>query len=447
MRISDTFSKTVILKILAISIGTLALLSIAIINGYPLITQDSAAYLNMAYAWFFPSDRPAFYGIFIRAVSVTKSIWWPVIIQSLIVSFLMVQLIHQLGARFSFWKTILMIGLVVLLTPVTWIVSQITADIFIAIAAMGVLLFYMENRNIHQWLYGLIIYFSLLTHNSNTLSLLCFATVMLIIVLVWQRKLLGSTLKIAGISVLAFFTLCTSNYYTNDEFTFSKASHVFLMGKMVESGMLKQFLDENCDQHHYALCAYKDSLPPYAADFIWQEGKAFHKTGGWHGSKEEYSLIIEETFKRPKYLAMHLSESVKGTIKQVSLTYVGDLLYPFVEGTSPYLYIQQWLPNEIPGLLKAKQQNNQLHFGLISIVYEWTLLLSVLVMLYFLIVKIPVRWRYYVLMLGILILANAFITATFANVIGRLNARLVWVLPFFVFIWFVRLFGRSKINE
>ena len=188
----------------------------------------------------------------------------------------------------------------------------------------------------------------------------------------------------------------------------------------------------------------KDSLPPYAADFIWQEGKAFHKTGGWHGSKEEYSEIIWATLTTPKYLKFHIKESVYGTIKQVGLTYVGDLLYPFTEGTHPYNLIEKWLPNSIPFMLKAKQQKNELSFNLVSSIYSWTLFLSAVVGLILLFVRIHMDYKIILIAVLVFIVSNAFVTATFANVIGRLNARVVWVLPLIVGLLCLHLYQSKK---
>jgi len=435
-------------KAILVILGAVILLAVAVINKYPLITQDSAAYLNMAYAWFFPSDRPAFYGIFIRIVSLTTSIWWPVIAQSVLLSYLMLDLIEKLLPSKKAWMGVLFIVLTVLLTPVTWIASQITADIFTAITLLASLLFILEINNWKRMGFLVVISYSLLTHNSNTLTMLCFSTIFIGVSWLNRRLYLRQALALFMVAIFSFTAQCASNLVINDEFTFSKQGHVFFMGKMVESGMLKQFLDEHCTSNDYQLCYYKDSLPTYAADFIWQEGKAFHKTGGWHASKPEYTKIIRLTFTQPKYLKMHISESITGTFKQVGLTYVGDLLYPFTEETHPYNLIQKWLPNSIPFLMKAKQQNNQLSFKLFSAIYAWTLFICFLGALILLFSSVDKRYKMLVGMAMIFILSNAFVTATFANVIGRLNARVVWVLPFLVMVLGYRwLLTRRGINN
>lgn len=283
-------------KALYVSLGALLLLSVAWINRYPLITQDTAAYLNMAYAWFFPSDRPAFYGIFIRLVSFTKSIWWPVLGQAFLLSYLMISLIEKLLNRNEGIGKMGFVAAMVLFTPVTWIASQITADIFTAITLLAALLFVLEANQWKKGWFLLVLLHALLTHNSNALTMLCFSPLFLVIALIKMKQFLRPSIGLLLVAFLSFGIQCASNLVINDEFTFSKQGHVFFMGKMVESGILKQYLDEHCTTEKYALCAYKDSLPPYAADFIWQEGKAFHKTGGWHASKPEYEKIIKGTF-------------------------------------------------------------------------------------------------------------------------------------------------------
>lgn len=417
-------------KTIYVLLGAILLLAIALINTYPLITQDSAAYINMAYAWFFPSDRPAFYGIFIKIVSISKSIWWPVIAQSVLLSYLMLELTMKLLQDKKERMTVVFVGLMVILTPVTWIASQITADIFTAITLLATLLFILESKNWKRVLFLFIVLYALLTHNSNTLTMLCFSTCFIGLSWLNNKLYFRHAASLFVLAILSFGVQCTSNWVINDEFTFSKQGHVFFMGKMVESGILKRYLDEHCATDNYQLCKFKDSLPPYAADFIWQEGRAFHKTGGWHASKPEYVKIIRSTFTQPKYLKLHIRESVVGTFEQVTLTYVGDLLYPFTKGTHPYNLIQKWLPNSIPNMLRAKQQNNQLSFKLVSSIYAWTLLISFLGALVLLFSSIEQKYKMLIVLVLVFIVSNAFVTATFANVIGRLNARVVWVLPF-----------------
>ena len=70
----------------------------------------------------------------------------------------------------------------------------------------------------------------------------------------------------------------------------SKSKHIFYMGRMVENGILKKYLDETCATKNYQLCAYKDSLPATADRFLWDfENSPVYKLGGWKTTKKEFN--------------------------------------------------------------------------------------------------------------------------------------------------------------
>ena len=96
------------------------------------------------------------------------------------------------------------------------------------------------------------------------------------------------------------------------------------MGAMVEHGIVKNYLNDHCDTKQYKLCAYKDSLPDRAYKFIWDEKSPFYKIGGWKETKNEFTEIIYGTLTQPKYIVMHIKESFKATLQQLTLFSVGD---------------------------------------------------------------------------------------------------------------------------
>ncbi len=426
-------------------VNVLLLLWVALVNQFPIITQDSAAYLNMAYTHFYPSDRPMFYGLFIEFVSITKNIWWPVIAQAVLLSFLMLQLLRFYINDQLLLKGGLIIVFVALLTPVSWIVSQITADIFIAFVILSAILFFITTNKYLKIVYFLILGFSLLTHNSYLIAFVLFASTSFLLALLLNRTYLLKTTSMLVLSIMVYFTLSAANYKAGNGFTFSKAGHVFFMGKLVECGILKAYLDDHCDKENYQLCAFKDSLPKYGADFIWQEGKAFHKTGGWDNSKPEYSKIINGTFTEWKFLKMHIHEAFFGTINQIGLTYVGDLRAQFTEDTHPYNYVQLFFPHQAKQMLNARQQKGTLYYGVFKYLYPVFLLLMLIATLraLFLSKRLDTLLKIALLITVLLVFYNAFTTATFANVIGRLNARAVWVFCFLALIGVSSFYKRS----
>ena len=90
---------------------------------------------------------------------------------------------------------------------------------------------------------------------------------------------------------------------------FSKVSHVFLIGKLVENGVLKSYLDAECANKNYEICKYKDSLAPenYSGNFLFHPNSAFQQTGAWSKPHDEYKHIISDILLTPKYAWVYLS--------------------------------------------------------------------------------------------------------------------------------------------
>src|SRR3954469_22297231 len=84
-------------RLFAVIASVVAFLYCALLNGYPLIFPDTGTYLYSGFAHFVPVDRPIFYGIFLRHISLAWSLWLPVIVQSLIAYYLIFQSFRQLA--------------------------------------------------------------------------------------------------------------------------------------------------------------------------------------------------------------------------------------------------------------------------------------------------------------------------------------------------------------
>ena len=122
------------------------------------------------------------------------------------------------------------------------------------------------------------------------------------------------------IILAGWLTLPLINFLVEKKFVMSKAPHVFIMGHLDDTGILKKFLDENCSKDEYKdckLCQYKDSLPIDIASFVWGSDMV-KKSGGWQDRKDEYNKIIKATLVHPKYFLMNISKSFSYGLVQLT---------------------------------------------------------------------------------------------------------------------------------
>lgn len=233
----------------------------------------------------------------------------------------------------------------------------------------------------------------------------------------------------------------------------SKSKHVFFMGAMVEHGIVKNYLDDYCGTKRYKLCAYKDSLPERAYNFMWDEKSPFYKIGAWKETKNEFNEIIYGTLTKPKYIFMHIKESLKATLLQLSLFAIGDGNGSFLEGTLLHERISKYFSHDISAYTTSKQNQSQLDFlNLLNFLFLLVIVLS-LFLLIFLLLKFSKHLnrnlKAVVILFFIGIILNAWDCGTFANPIDRLGCKMIWLIPFMttIFLWKIFLEQRTKENK
>jgi hypothetical protein len=244
----------------------------------------------------------------------------------------------------------------------------------------------------------------------------------------------------------SWLIVCFTNYKAGNGFTPNHLSHIYIMGKLSENGILKTYLDENCSTHNYKICPYRSELPNHAWDFIWLPNGPFAQSGGWYQDPTEYKQIIKGTLTEGRYLKMHLIESIKATYQQFLLTYVGDGIVGFNSESGVYNTIKTKYPNDINTFNNARQNNGSIAFDFFNNLYRisfYFLLIASALILY-----ISKNRKYFLLFMWTFAftLINAFTTATFANVLARLNSRSIWLLSF-VCILIIVHFIVQKINK
>ena len=71
-----------------ILLGSIVMLRLAFYNSFPFVYPDTGTYIRSGYELILPIDRPIFYGLFIRLLSFSTTLWNVVIFQSLITAYL-----------------------------------------------------------------------------------------------------------------------------------------------------------------------------------------------------------------------------------------------------------------------------------------------------------------------------------------------------------------------
>lgn len=436
-------------KILFYLLAALTLLIPAFYNGYPLVYSDTGSYIQSGMDLVIPEHRTIMYGLFIRFFSFNFSLWLVVIIQSLIVSYVLWNITRVISKTISKRLFLIIMALLSCFAGLGWYTSQIMPDIFTVIAVGSLFLLALKNEyKIYQKIiFSVLLIFSINAHFSNYLISVLTILGLFIITrtkfIPKAKKELSFLLPTMIISV-SIVTGSFVNYAVGSTFKMNQGSHVFLMGKMLDSGVLKSFLDDECKDDNYVLCPCKDSLPSTSRELLWDPKSPLYQNGGWEGSKESFNKILVDIFKSPKHLALFTYNAMFSSVTQLFQNDVGSGLVSnwYKDPTSPpYDAISKHFPFELKQYKQSRQNGNLwdqgLDFTFINYINHILLVLSSVLLFFIFATKskrkrIDIRTQLILITFLLGVLINAIVAGSLANVYDRLQSRISWTIIFCV---------------
>lgn len=441
-------------RLLSITLSAVVLCFWAFYNTFPLtFNSDSAMYIEAAFNKIVEPDRPILYGLFIYYISFQYSLWLVVMAQALIVSLVVYYCFRYFTPAKNF--PVHYMGYIIVITFFmggSFNVSWLMADVFtpVALLCIGLLLFVKNLKKRDLIIISVLTVLSVGMHNSHFYIFLSLSLLVLIGFILQHIK---ETFKNAGLNVkrviyiislvvLSNLTLSSIQYALSGNFTSSRGGPIFLMGNLVEMGVVDTYLAENCDRKHYEICQHKDTLPN---NFIWASNSPIRKTGGWEGSKKEYSEIIKDILTTPKYLKTVVYESLWLTLKQFFHFDTGEAGKPTerVEMSISLCY-----PHEYLSFSTARQSSGTLNFAFVN--YIQTLILGACFFIFLLIFiyrRLTLRYRLFIIFILAGLVINAWVCGTFSGVFFRYQARLVWLVPLPLFLYAVENLNIGQIMQ
>jgi len=406
-------------------------------GGSALYTSDSGAYLLNARELNVPGDRTIFYSAFIHYASKFLEFFHQphiieiLLIQSLIAYLMIYSFIEKFFLNKNRWYVFLGFLLFCVATPLPWLFIQLMPDLFTSIAFFTALLFLRSKDITESILFALILVFCLVMHTSNVLLFFVFSGGIFIL----RKKITvfefieQRFLQLFVISIIAVFCIVGTNVYAYKKYSLGSATHVFLMGKLSENGVLKKYLDKYCGKEPNALCAYKDKLPEHGWDFVWESDGVFAHSGGWNHSDTLYNKIIAKTITDPELLSANIVAAIKATANQFVLTGAGDGMGKVDTTGTLATELKQYYPHDYRRLITvSKQQKEEIDFAVFNRAYvflQWFFVLMAIVVM----IKQQNQFHRVMFLLALFYaICNAIVTGALVNVLVRLNTKGIIVL-------------------
>lgn len=428
----------------ALAGATLVLLAPALWNGFPFMFYDTGAFIDLAIQGGFSSERSAFYASFLAAFRPSVSLWPAMMAQVLITVCVMAGFARILLPGLSPARFFAIVVMLSLATGLPWYAAEVLPDILapLMVLCLYLLGFHGAALNLPRKvaLIGVVTLgaTSHASHLGLAAGLVIVTTLMQIVsrrmvwcavVPRWRLPALAFTLSLAA--------LVTSNFARTGDVFVSRAGPAFVVGRLVQDGIVHRLLDDTCPGSGYRLCAYKDSLPHDADDYLWG-WEPFWKMGGFEGTAEESKHIIIDSLKR--YPLLNVKMAILNTAEQLITFETGDGIEPLNDVPVPAM--ERGMPGQIKSYRASRQQTDQIAFGWINSVQVPLGGLSIAALAAILARAV---WRsdwgdraFLPAFLLFALLGNAFICGVLSNPQDRYQSRLMWAASFAVLLLVMR---------
>jgi hypothetical protein len=410
----------------------LALMAPALWNGFPIIFPDTGGYLERPIEGTLAMGRSALFGLYLYAGS--PFAFWPYVIAQAALAAWLIALglrVHGLGARPG-----LALGIVATLsvgTSLPWVAGTLMPDFLFPAAVLAIHLLAFQAGELARWeRYGLaaVIAFAIPSHMAAAGMCVALTAALWLLARVKLLALPQARLSFAIGAVAAGIALCPiSNLAITGKLAFTPGGSSFLFGRLIEDGIVGQYLHDRCPDPALRLCAYKGNLPEDADGWLWGDDSPFYSLGGWAGFGEEERDMILATL--PRYPLMHATTAIEATVEQL-LSFQTEVS---LEDNAPtYDTFAEHMPRLAPHLMSARQQAGRIDVGLLNLVHTPLAAVAIIGLAGALMFRrrldIPAPLAALCVTILLALAANAAICGIFSHAVDRYQSRLVALAPF-----------------
>src|SRR3954447_26845658 len=421
------------------------LIAPALWNGYPLLQWDTGGYLARWYEGYLVPSRSTVFGLYLHLGEATD-FWANLLVQAFVTFWIIQKTLRVLGVKSGF-ALVAISMLLILTTALPWLASMLLTDIFAGLSVLSLYLLVAHGERLTAFeKIELFVFtaFAAATHNA-TLGVLVGLCALGFIARPWLR----SRIALRGLArgVLAAATgavmLVAANFALSGHLAWTPGGTGVAFGRMMQDGIVAQYLRDHWSSERLKLCPYRDTLPATADEFLWGHSM-FDELGRFQGMNDEMGFIVRHSL--AEYPLWQAGAAIKATARQLLSVATGE----GTNGWIPHTYgiIERYIPSQLVPMRAAHQQHWDINFAAINWLHVPVALVSML-----LVIAMFGRaiWRRRLDDLTLLaatvsfaMLGNAFVCGVISGPHDRYGARMTWVATFVVLISLVRHFADEE---
>jgi hypothetical protein len=414
----------------------------AIWNGYPLLQWDTGGYLARWYEGYLVPSRSTVFGLYLH-FGEHSHFWINLGIQALATLWIL-QLTLRVFGMARPWRLAMVGGVLILTTALPWLASMLLTDIFAGLSVLSLFILVVHGDKtsiVEKILLFAFTAFAAATHSATLGVLLGLCACGWL-----ARPFLGKRMAIAGLVqgsltiVAGAAMLLAANFALSGQLAWTPGGYGVAFGRMMQDGIVAQYLRDHCATQRFKLCPYRNQLPPTADDFLWGHSM-FDTLGRFEGLDDEMGFIALHAL--AEYPLWQTEAAIVATAQQLIDVATGEGTTVWIPHT--YGIIEHYMPAQLPAMRAARQQHHELDFTAINRLHVPVALGSTLAVIAICAGAIFRRRLDDLTLLaatvGLALLGNAFVCGVISGPHDRYGARMVWIATLVTLIAAFRYFA------
>ena len=351
-----------------------ALLWPALANRFPLVFYDTGGYLVPLFDQELYLGRSALYGAFL-ALGIPFDFWPNVVMQAVLAGWLVILTLRVHGFGRSLASVLAVVLALAALTSLPWYAAQLMPDILVPTAVLSLYLVAFRRRALHRFeavLLCAIVAFAEASHMGTLGLMLALLALLLALRLMGMRQARPRLTTPAAAIVAGVAFALLSNLAITGSFAFTPGGTTIAFTRLVDDGVVKHYLDDNCPNTEIRLCAFRNDLPQGRGEWLWNDTGPLAKLGGWQNYEDEARRIMLNSLLL--YPGLHLKSVLSDTLEQFVHAATGDGLVGWMRHAR--WAMEHYAPQVYPHFIAARQQTEEFDFTWLNAVHVPVFLIS-----------------------------------------------------------------------
>lgn len=420
----------------------------ALWNGYPLLQYDTGGYLARWYEGYLVPSRSTVFGLYLH-FGQGSSFWINLGIQALATLWIL-QLVLRVFGVLGPWRLTAISVALILTTALPWLASMLLTDIFTGLSVLALFILVVHGKRIsgvEKCSLFAFTAFAAATHSATLAVLLGLCCAGWIVRPFLRERIAVSGLLQGSLTIVAGAAmLLSANFALSGQLAWTPGGYGVAFGRMLQDGIVKQYLGDHCAQQKLKLCPYRNELPATADKFLWGDSM-FNDLGRFQGLNDEMGFIVRQSL--AEYPARQAGAAIIATAQQLVHVGTGEGINAWIGHT--YGIIERYIPSQIKPMRAAYQQHQDIDFAAINRLHVPVALASMLAVVAIFAMAV---WRRRIDDLTLLaatvtlaLLGNAVVCGVISGPHDRYGARLAWIASFVALIALAKHFARGDESE